>query len=171
MENKTTIELPRIEGETPKAHRARIDYVTMGTERSLDKLRQRYGRTTAYTRQLELWSSQFGWADSARQYDEQVSYLTVQDAADAYRASLEAHREKAMTSAKNLMALASGLTRIMGDALTQPRTIKGEDGKTYTLHKVVADASTLTTISKALQTALDIEAHALGIDQMEETQD
>jgi hypothetical protein len=167
----TTIELPRIEGESAKAHQARIDYVTMGAARSIDKLRQNYGKTTAYTRQLEVWSSQYGWAESAKQYDSEVSYLTVQEAQEQHRADLAAHREKAMTSAKNLMALAGGLTRIMGDALTQPRKVEGKDGKVYTLHKVQVDANTLTTISRALQTALDLEAHALGIDQIEETQD
>jgi hypothetical protein len=144
----------------------RQEYVLMGPQRSLEKLRQKYNRNTSYIRQLGEWSMKYGWVSSAEKYDSEVAYLTVQEAAEQHRADLASHREKAMTSAKNLMALAGGLTRIMGDALTQPRKVEGKDGKVYTLHKVVVDANTLTTISRALQTALDLEAHSLGVDKL-----
>jgi hypothetical protein len=164
----TTIELPRLEGESSRAYQARVEYITAGPQRDLRTLAQKLDKSLTI---VGRWSSQYGWVELAKQYDSEVSYLTVQEAAEQHRADLASHREKAMTSAKNLMALAGGLTRIMGDALTQPRKVEGKDGKVYTLHKVIVDANTLTTISKALQTALDLEAHALGIDQIEETRD
>lgn len=161
MANPTTIELPRIDGESARAYAARVEYVTMGAGRSLESLSQKYTKNIQLYKQ---WSAKYGWVESARQYDEQVAYLTVQESAEKYRADLEAHREKAMTSAKNLLALANALTRIYADALQQPQKIKGADGHMYTLHKVAVDTGTLTTIGRAMTSALDLEAHALGVD-------
>ncbi len=62
--------LSRIASESLKAHAALMDYFLMGGGRSLDKLRQRYGRDTAvnepptiHLRTLEKWSSpdRFNW--------------------------------------------------------------------------------------------------------------
>ena len=164
IDNTTTIELPRHADESARAFRARQEYVLMGADRSLDKVRQRLGKSAGYTRQLQEWSSHYDWVESAKRYDTEISYLTVNEAADRYRADLEAHRKKASDSAKNLLALANGLTRIYADALQQPREIRGADGKLYTLHKLTVDTNTLTTISKAMTASLDLEAHALGVD-------
>lgn len=167
MTTSTTIELPRIDGESNKAYAARVEYVTMGAGRSLEKLRVQSGGKGGIPRRfntLAEWSARFNWTEHAANYDNQVSYLTVNEAADRYRADLEAHRKKASDSAKNLLALANGLTRIYADALQQPREIRGADGKLYTLHKLTVDTNTLTTISKAMTASLDLEAHALGVD-------
>ena len=64
-----TIEIPRLPDETPRAYAARVEYLTMGAGRSLDKLRQNHGKTTAtYTRQVENWSAKYGWQHHAAQY-------------------------------------------------------------------------------------------------------
>jgi hypothetical protein len=157
-----TIELPRLENERPERYEARVNYILMGGDRSLEGVRQKIGKGSV--RRIEQWSAEDHWVEQAARYDQMVYTVAAQGQATKYRADLEAHREKAMTSAKNLLALANGLTRLYADALQQPQKIKGADGKTYTLHKIAVDTNTLTTISKATVASLDLEAHALGID-------
>jgi hypothetical protein len=141
----TTITLPRIEGESARAYAARVEYVTMGAGRSLETIGQKLGKSKAL---MERWSSQYGWVDSARQYDEQVAYLTVQESADKYRADLEEHRKRASEAGKALYAVAGKLLQRMN---AQAATLE-------------LNANSLAIIKGALQTALDLEAHALGVD-------
>jgi hypothetical protein len=167
-DTKLTIELPRIEGESARAYAARVEYVTMGAGRSIEKLadqRRIKGGSKAIT-PLREWSIKYGWVDSARQYDEQVSYLTVQEAADRYRADLEAHRKRASDAAQGLYTVAGQLIKAMNQALANPRKIEGKDGKIYTLHGVDLNASAYSAAVRGMQTALDLEAHSLGIDQL-----
>lgn len=178
MTNPTTIELPRIEGESARAYAARVEYVTMGAGRSLERLVERAqsapkARLTQRLATLKEWSAQYGWVDSARQYDEQVSYLTIQDAADKHRADLEDHRKKAMDAGRSLYGVAGQMLQQLNVALANPRQIKGEDGKVYVLHGIEMTSATLTTVARALTMALDLSAHALGVDTVlgGETQD
>jgi hypothetical protein len=158
----STIE--RLPDESAKAYRARVEYVTMGPDRSLDKLRQKYNRNTSYKRQLGVWSSRYDWQATAEGWDNQQAAALEARRSAQYLADFEAHRKSAMDSSKNLKVLAGRLAQIMADALQQPKEIKGADGRTYKLHSIDINTSTLTTISKALTTALDLEAHALGLD-------
>lgn len=159
----STIELPRIEGESARAYAARVEYVTMGPQRSLEILSQKY---TKNIQLFKKWSAQYGWVESAKKYDSDMAYITVNEAAERHRADLEAHRKEAMDSGRVLLQLANGLAKTLSDALQQPRIIEGKDGKKYTLHKVVADAATLTTIGRAYTAALDLKAHALGVESL-----
>jgi type IV secretory pathway VirJ component len=161
MARPTTIELPRLENESARAYAARVEYVTMGAGRSQEAVSQKLAKSRQL---LSRWSAQYGWADSAAKYDSELALMTVNEALDAHRADLEAHRKEAMDSGRVLLQLANGLAKTLADALQQPRIIEGKDGKKYTLHKVVADASTLTTIGRAYTAALDLKAHALGVD-------
>jgi hypothetical protein len=60
--------LNRIKGETIKAHKALMDYFLLkGAKRSLDKLRQKYVKTTLnepptiHLRTLQTWSARYHW--------------------------------------------------------------------------------------------------------------
>jgi hypothetical protein len=163
---KETITIERLPEESSKAYAARVEYVTAGPQRSLDRLRQNYGKTTAYTRQLEVWSARYDWAATARAWDDQQAAAAIQAAAEQYRADLEAHRKKAMDAGQGLYSVAGQLLKKLNSALASPRQIKGEDGLFYTLHGIDFNAAVLTTVSRALQTALDLEAHALGVDKL-----
>lgn len=168
MPNAPTIEIPRHPDESARAYAARVEYVTMGPQRSLEKLadqRRIKGGSKAIT-PLREWSVRYGWADSARQYDEQVSYLTVQEAVDRHRADLEAHRKKAMDAGQALYAVAGQLIKTINAALANPRKIEGRDGKMYTLHSIDITSSTFGIAARAMTTALDLEAHALGVDDV-----
>jgi hypothetical protein len=154
----TTIELPRIEGESARAYAARVEYVTMGAGRSIDKLAVQNGIKTGsrVSRYLE-WSRKYGWVESAKQYDEQMVYVTIQEAQEAYRADLADYRKRYGE---------------MGKALYQAAGLL--------LRRVVAQAGSmdvgvgsLTLITNAAKTAADLEGLALRIETLlnsEETQ-
>lgn len=168
---KETITIPRLEEEGSRAYAARVEYVTAGPQRSLEKLVERAqsapkARPTQRLATLKRWSSKYDWVDHARRYDDTLAGIAAQEAADAYRADLEAHRKKAMEAGQGLYTVAGRLLKKLDAALSSPRQIVGEDGKLYTLHGIDFTAATLTTVSRALQTALDLEAHALGVDKL-----
>lgn len=45
------------------------EYCLLGPGRSLAKLAEKGGKSTVYVRQLERWSSAYGWVTRAREYD------------------------------------------------------------------------------------------------------
>ena len=61
--------LAQLEEETDKAYQYFVCYAEMGPDRSIEKVRQNYGKSTAYRRHLEKWSSENGWVERANQYD------------------------------------------------------------------------------------------------------
>lgn len=168
MPNPTpTIELPRLPDESARAYAARVEYVTMGAGRSLEKLRVQSGGKAGIPRRfntLAEWSARYDWAGSARQYDEQIAYITIQEAQAKYRTDLEAHRKKASDAGQALYAVAGQLITAINKALAGPRKIRDKDGKEYTLHSIDLNANTFSIAARAMQAALDLEAHALAVD-------
>lgn len=163
MAEKPTIELPRLENESARAYAARVEYVTMGAGRSLEKLSQ---KSTKNIQLFKRWSVQYGWVASAEKYDAEVSYLTVQEAQEKYRADLEAHRTQANEAGQALYTVAGQLIKAINAALAGPRKIEGKDGKIYTIHSIEMNANTFSIAARAMQTALDLKAHALGVDKL-----
>ncbi len=47
-------------------------YLELGPERSLEGVRQKVGKSRAYKRQLEKWSSKYNWVQRAGEYDRYV---------------------------------------------------------------------------------------------------
>jgi hypothetical protein len=163
----TTIELPRIKGESAKAFAARQEYVLMGPQRSLEKTRQKLAKDSpGYTRVLKEWSERFGWVESAAKYDSEISLITVQDASARHIADLEAHRAQANQVGDALIGVGAQLVTQVSAAIKNPKKIKGEDGKWYTLHGIELTAQTFAIAARALQTGLDLKAHALGVDSV-----
>lgn len=80
--------------ETAKALAAYREYELMGPDRSLAKVRQKYGKSSAKLRLLERWSSAHHWQDRVRAYDEEQAKIKQQkrqaelDAMDDLHASL-----------------------------------------------------------------------------------
>jgi hypothetical protein len=162
---RPVIELPREPGESNRAYEMRREYVTMGPSRSIDKLRQNHGKTTAtYTRQLEGWSSQYGWVACARKYDDEMTLIAIQEASDAYRRDLEDHRKRYGDAGKALYQVAAKLLKQLdGIAGQTPKTIEGRDGKWYKVPGIELTPATLTVASRAMTIAADLEAHALRL--------
>jgi hypothetical protein len=161
---KSTIELPRLEGERAERYEARTLYITMGASRSLEAVRQKIGKRSA--RRLEEWSREDGWVSLAADYDQTVYTLAAQAKADEYRQKIEAHREKAEQAGDALFTVAGQLIKAVNQALAGPRKIKGEDGKVYTVHAIELNANTFSIAAKAMQVALDLKAHSLGIERL-----
>jgi hypothetical protein len=148
----TTITLPRIEGESARAFRARTEYVLMGADRSLDKTRQKLGKSAGYTRVLQEWSSRYGWQDSARAYDEQISYITVQEAADAYRSDLADYRKRYGDMGKALYGSAAKMLKKINASLDNGSIPLGPNA--------------IVSVLNAAKTAADLEALALRVEHL-----
>jgi hypothetical protein len=121
----------------------------MGAGRSIDKVADQQGSKTGSraSRYLE-WSRKYGWVESARQYDEQVAYLTVNEAAQQYQDDLADYRKRYGDMGKGLWQAAAVLTRrLTKEAATMELT-----------------PATLTLVANAAKTAADLEALALRIE-------
>jgi hypothetical protein len=58
------------------------------------------------------------------------------------------------------------LARLSEQANRKPQIVQGIDGKTYEIPTMDAPAGMLAICARALLVALDLEAHALGIDML-----
>jgi phage-related tail protein len=120
----------------------------LGGARSLEKTRQTLGKSSAgYVRVLEGWSTRYGWAALAEQYDQTMAALAIQRHFEQYQRDLEEHRQRYQKAGQAIYALAI-------EMLSQ-------------LHQHMATLectpNTLAIAAKALTTAGDLEAHALRL--------
>lgn len=68
----------RLPDETALAFGAFALYREMGPERTTAKIRQRLGKTEGYQRQLEFWSSKYGWVSRCVDYDAHLDHIRQQ---------------------------------------------------------------------------------------------
>lgn len=157
--------VPRLDQESARAHAAKIAYVTMGPDRSLEKTRQRLGKDSAgYTRTLEEWSTKFDWPATARAWDDQQAAAVIAAAAEVYRKELEDHRRRYGDAGKALYQVAAQVLKQLSQiAGQQPMVIEGKDGKFYKVSGLELTPATLTTAARAMTIAADLEAHALRL--------
>lgn len=145
MTDPAAITIPRLPDEPPRAYAARVVYLTLGRDRSLAKVGEQIGvRSVRY---LEQWSADYGWGESARQYDQTLATLAARRAAQAYLDDLEEHRKRYQQSGRALHAVAVAM-------LTKLR--EASASVDYT-------PAALATIARALTVAADLEAHALRV--------
>jgi hypothetical protein len=139
------ITIPRLgPHERGERYEARLQYILMGPNRSLDHLAQ---KLTKSTRLLKRWSSEDHWVDHATTYDNEMAQSAIREAAAAYRKDLEEHRERYSKSGKALHAVAvEMLARLRANT----------SGIEYT-------QSAISQVSRALVAAADLEAHALRL--------
>ena len=148
------ITIPKLEGETPRAYAARVEYLTMGAGRSLDKVvaGQEGGKKGARGNNttVENWSVKYGWKAAASEYDQTVATLAAQAHAAEYRARLEQHRADAARYGEALCGVAV-------EMLAQLRDVR---------KSIEYSPAALATIARALTTGLDLRAHALDLDRL-----
>lgn len=163
----TSIEIPRLDGETSRQYAARVEYLAMGPGRSLVKLaevlRQKRGKTAV--RSLEEWSSAHRWREHAAAYDRMLADLAAQAHARQYQHELEKHRDRARKVSGELYDIARALLMQCGRAV-RGQVIKGADGNEYTIPAMDLTPATMNTAMRGLLAALDLEAHALGVDEL-----
>jgi hypothetical protein len=143
----TTIEIPRLPGERAERHEARVLYLTMGADRSLDAVRQKLGKSKEL---IERWSSADGWGEQARNYDSTLATLAAQAHTVEYQRAIEQQRAEA--------------SKIGGELIATGRTLIGEvvrrrDALEY-------KPSDLAVAVKAILAGFDLRAHALDLDKL-----
>ncbi len=84
----------RSDDETAKAYAAFCLYRDLGTERSLEKVRQKVGKRSGYIRQLERWSSRYAWPRRSKGYDAHLELLARRGREAAYMNDMEAMRQR-----------------------------------------------------------------------------
>lgn len=147
MTNPPTIEIPRLEHETPPRYAARVEYLTMGESRDLRSLAQKLHKSLTL---VGRWSTIDNWQEHARRYDEALAGLAVQQHAASYLADLEEHRTRYQKTGRALHGVAG---RMLEQLSRQVATME-------------LNAASLATITKAMQVAADLEAHALRVGEL-----
>jgi transposase len=140
--------------ESAKAYAAFVAYCEMGSQRSVRDVAQKLDKS--YT-VIGRWSSQHRWQERVRQYDAAV----LEEHNAALRAKrnqeIERLRQDALLDAKTLRQLGRGSSGKLGEA------IKNMQAKDIEPKHV---ASLLRTIAQSLEAATNIDAAALGIDEV-----
>jgi hypothetical protein len=154
--------------ESAQAYQAACAYFEMGADRSTANVAQRLSKSKAL---MDRWSALHAWVDRSREYDQALAQEASAQHTTRYLQDLEAHRKKASDAGQALYTVAGQLIKQLNHALNQPRYVEGKDGKRYTLHGVDLTAGTFAIAARAMQTALDLEAHALGVDKLLPTLD
>ena len=153
----------QLSNESAQAYEAACAYFGMGADRSCELVAQKCAKSSSLIRR---WSSAHNWTDRAREYDAALAKEASAAHTARYLADLEAHRKRSMEAGSALYTVAGQLIKQLNYALGQPRKIEGKDGKTYTIHSVELNANTFAVAARGIVAALDLEAHALGIDKL-----
>lgn len=145
MTTSTTIELPRLENERAERYEARVSYILMGADRSLEAVRQKTGKKPASLRNLERWSSEDRWVELAAQHDQTVYTLAANDASDAYRADLVDYRKRYGDMGKSLFTAAGQMVNQINARLRRGDMELGPGALTLAVNaaKVAADLEAL----------------------------
>jgi hypothetical protein len=147
MSNELTIELPQYENESPQAYEARVLYVTLGINRTIKQVAERLGK---HHSQLARWSTVHGWLECARQYDETILNLEVQQRSAEYKKQIELHRIESATVGDELLVLGRAMASEIMSRMSKMRY----------------KPSDLQTAVKAILYGMDLKAHALELDRV-----
>lgn len=113
------------EDETQISYEWFCHYRDMGVHRSLEKIRQRYGKNASYLRQLQLWSSKYNWVDRAEAWDKHQQALLDDERA----AKRQALVDRELADYHRLIGKWDELFNI-AQPLKTTRTIQNDDGST-----------------------------------------
>lgn len=89
--------------EGARAFEAFAYYRDLGPQRSLAKVRQNLGKTPAYLRQIETWSSRHAWVERATRWDEEQDRLHR----EAQQTALDEMRRRQVAAATQYQAALS----------------------------------------------------------------
>ena len=135
--------------ESARAYQAFNLYCSLGPARSCEQVAQKCTKSSSLIRR---WSAQHAWVERAAVYDRALAEQAAQAHAEAYRAQVEQHRARSL-------AAGAGLYKVAGQLLVELQ--RHLDGG-----QVEITPATLTVCARALVAALDLEAHALGVDRL-----
>lgn len=141
--------------ESAKAYDALCRYCELGAQRSLHKLRQSIGKSPAYIRQLERWSSAHDWQRRVLDYDRRAAQEHAAAVDSARYADIERLRRDALEDAHTLRTIGRS-----GAKLVLERLERLDSNAIESQHL----SSLLGAISRILSAAIDLDAAALGVD-------
>jgi len=143
----------RLEGESSKAHRARITYLLLGPQRSIARAAQTIREREPNNTDIRLfgeWSTNFKWTAQAEDYDSAVAYLAACQELDTYLADVEAYQERQRAVGRELhdtaLIMLGELKKLAANLRYTPQT--------------------LLTIARTLEAAADLEGVALRVDEV-----
>lgn len=138
---------PQLTTESAKAYEAFCLYCEMGAGRGVRAVSQKLDKSRTI---IGRWSSQHQWVERVRVYDASMAADVAAEHTKRYLADLEDHRKRYARAGQLLYHLS---TKVLAELSKQVETLD-------------ITPNTLATVSKAFTTAADLEAHALGIDQL-----
>lgn len=138
---------PQRDDESAKAYAAFTSYCLMGSERSTAKLQQEISKGK---RLFDEWSRVHEWQARVREYDAALAAEASAAHTARYLADLEDHRKRYSEAGRGLYTVAG-------------KMLKKLDAGIVGLEMT---PQTLGILLRAFQTAADLEAHALGLDEI-----
>jgi len=147
--------------DTPRSYAALCDLAAMGPGRSLEKYRLTTGKSPAYLRQLERWSSDHDWMARLVAYD-----TSVVQSDDAARASVRAQRRAALEEAdwqtgSDLRARCAELLAEMPRFLRRTEVETRQNGELVKIITLALKAGP-GELARALETASKIQRLSVG---------
>jgi hypothetical protein len=140
--------------ESAKAYAAFVAYCELGTQRSHEAVGQKLGKSRQI---INRWSAQHRWQERVRAYDAAIAAERAEILRQQRREEIERLRTTSQADADSLRKLARGLGTRLGASIGQL-----EAGAIEPQHM----ASMLRTIAQSLETATNLDAAALGIDEV-----
>lgn len=153
----------RQEGETPKAYTAFCAYRDMGTERSLEKYARTLGgkwqETGRIPSHVGAWSSRYSWPARAAAWDEHLDRERRAVVVESERGrALREHLETTRKMSREMLETGAAMLALARRSLKAYSQLPAESVQP-------TEASSLGRTGVALiQTGLDAEAHALGVE-------
>lgn len=108
------IEIPRLDGESIKAYESRVAYITMGHNRSLERVQQKYNRSNTKSR-IGQWSSKYDWVEHAKRYDETLASLAARRKAQLYIEDVEKYQKQYKQTGEALLVMGLKLLKRFED--------------------------------------------------------
>lgn len=144
------ITLPdRLPDEGDRAYAAFVAYCVMGTQRSLQPLAKKLGKSSTI---IERWSRLYDWRNRVMTYDASMHAIAAEAHAREHLSDLEQLRERSKGLADKLLDAAEAILDRIKD--------KAKDGEIY------INTQSLSAASNAIKAGLDIHSHGLGIDEL-----
>ena len=133
--------------ESAPAYQAACAYFALGADRSCEQVAAKYHKNVSL---MYRWYAAHDWKERARAYDEALSKEAAAATTARYLANLEDHRKRSAEAGKGLFTVAGKMLQRLNTELPS----------------LEINSNTLALVSRALQAALDLEAHALGLEQL-----
>ncbi len=133
--------------ESSRAYAAFILYCGMGADRSIAAVAQKLSKSIPL---IKRWCRIHHWVERAKQYDAQVADDIAAEHTRRYLQDLEDHKLRYAQAGKILYGLAQQLAVRFNTEIDD----------------LAMTPNTLAVLNRTYQIAGDLEAHALGIDQL-----